>query len=60
MRRPLIGICTALERAQWGMWDQEAVLLSRSYVQAVQRAGALVLMLPPDALLVEEPMKCSS
>jgi putative glutamine amidotransferase len=55
MGRPAIGICTALERARWGMWDQEAVLLSRSYVEAVQRAGALVLMLPPDRLLLEDP-----
>jgi putative glutamine amidotransferase len=37
------------------MWDQEAVLLSRSYVEAVQQAGALVLMLPPDPLLLENP-----
>jgi putative glutamine amidotransferase len=37
------------------MWDQEAVLLSRSYVEAVQRAGALVLMLAPDRLLLEAP-----
>jgi putative glutamine amidotransferase len=55
MSRPVIGICTALERARWGMWDQEAVLLSRSYVKAVQDAGALVLMLPPDELLLENP-----
>jgi putative glutamine amidotransferase len=55
MNRPVIGICTALERARWGMWDQQAVLLSRSYVEAVQRAGALVLMLPPDELLLDEP-----
>lgn len=55
MRRPVIGICTALERARWGTWDQEAVLLARSYVQAVQRAGALVVMLPPDPVLLEEP-----
>jgi putative glutamine amidotransferase len=55
MSRPVIGICTALERAQWGMWDQQAVLLSRSYVEAVQRAGALVLMLPPDEVLLENP-----
>lgn len=54
-RRPVIGICTALERARWGMWEQEAVLLSRSYVEAVQSAGALALMLPPDQRLVEEP-----
>jgi putative glutamine amidotransferase len=37
------------------MWDQQAVLLSRSYVQAVQRAGGLVLMLPPDEQLLEDP-----
>jgi len=55
MRRPVIGICTALERARWGTWDQEAVLLARSYVQAVQRAGALVVMLPPDPVLLENP-----
>ncbi len=55
MTRPVIGICTALERARWGMWDQQAVLLSRSYVEAVQHAGALVVMLPPDELLLEDP-----
>jgi putative glutamine amidotransferase len=55
MTRPVIGICTALERARWGLWDQEAVLLARSYVEAVQRAGALVLMVAPDERLLEEP-----
>ncbi len=55
MGRPVIGICTALERARWGMWDQQAVLLSRSYVEAVQRAGALVVMLPPDEFLLTSP-----
>lgn len=55
MSRPVIGICTALERARWGMWDQEAVLLSRSYVEAVQSAGALALMLAPDPALVARP-----
>lgn len=55
MSRPVIGICTALERARWGMWDQQALLLPRSYVEAVQHAGALVVMLPPDKLLTEDP-----
>ena len=55
MARPVIGICTTLERARWGMWDQEAVLLARSYVEAAQRAGALVLMLPPDQELLSRP-----
>jgi putative glutamine amidotransferase len=53
--RPVIGICTALERAQWSVWDQEAMLLPRSYVDAVQRAGGLALMIPPDPRLVEDP-----
>lgn len=55
MPRPAIGICTALEQARWSVWDQEAMLLPRSYVDAVQRAGGLALMLPPDAEAVEEP-----
>src|SRR5262245_6974078 len=54
MRRPVVGICAALERARWSVWDQHAVLLPRNYVQAVQRAGGLAVMLPPDPLLVEE------
>lgn len=55
MTRPVIGICTALERARWGMWEQEAVLLSRSYVEAVQNVGGLAVMLPPDERLLEDP-----
>src|SRR5918911_1403941 len=43
MARPVIGICTALERARWSVWDQEAFLLSRSYVGAVQRAAGETL-----------------
>jgi putative glutamine amidotransferase len=55
MPRPTIGICAALEQARWSVWDQEAMLLPRSYVDAVQRAGGLALMIPPDAELVENP-----
>jgi putative glutamine amidotransferase len=54
-RRPRIGICTALERARWTVWDQEAHLLDRSYVDAIQAAGGLALMLPPDPRSVEDP-----
>ena len=54
-RRPRIGICTALERARWTVWDQEAFLLARSYIDAIQGAGGLALMLPPDPRAVEEP-----
>ena len=55
MARPVIGICTALERARWSVWDQEAALLPRNYVQAVQAAGGLAVMIPPDPVLVEDP-----
>jgi putative glutamine amidotransferase len=55
MRAPLIGICTALERAQWGVWDQQAVLLPRNYIDAIQRAGGVALMLPPDPAAVADP-----
>jgi putative glutamine amidotransferase len=55
MDRPVIGLCTALERAQWSVWDQDAVLLPRNYVDAVQHAGGLALLLPPDPRLVEAP-----
>jgi putative glutamine amidotransferase len=54
-RRPRIGLCTALERARWTVWDREAFLLSRAYVDALQRGGAVVLMLPPDAWVAEHP-----
>src|ERR1700730_14202493 len=55
MRGPVIGICTPLEQAAWSVWDQRAALLPLSYVEAVQRAGGLVLMLPPDRRLVSNP-----
>jgi putative glutamine amidotransferase len=55
VRKPVVGICAAIERARWGAWDQDAALLPLTYVQAVQRAGAVALMLPPDDALVDDP-----
>jgi putative glutamine amidotransferase len=53
--RPAIGICAALEQAKWGAWEQRAVLLSHEYLNAIQAAGGLALMIPPDPRLVERP-----
>ncbi len=53
--RPRIGICTALEHARWSYWDTEAYLLDRNYVDAVQSAGGIALMLPPDAGAETDP-----
>jgi len=52
---PVIGLCTALERARWAAWDQQAVLLPRNYVDAVQSAGGIALLLPPDPAAVADP-----
>jgi putative glutamine amidotransferase len=46
--RPVIGLCAAVERARWTVWDDEAVLLPRGYAEAVQRAGGLAVLLAPD------------
>ena len=37
------------------MWDREAFLLSRAYVDAVQVAGGLAFMVPPDAATAADP-----
>jgi putative glutamine amidotransferase len=55
MGRPVIGICTPLEQARWGAWDLQAFLLPRSYVDPVNRAGAMALLLAPDRALTENP-----
>jgi putative glutamine amidotransferase len=53
--KPVIGLCAALERAQYGVWDTFVHLLPRAYADAVQRAGGIALLLPPDASAVEDP-----
>jgi putative glutamine amidotransferase len=55
MARPVVGICAALERARWSVWDQQAMLLPRNYIEAIQQAGGLALMVPVDPLLGEDP-----
>jgi putative glutamine amidotransferase len=53
--RPVIGIATALERARYALWDSSCYLLQVGYVQAIQDAGGMALMIPPDPSLVENP-----
>jgi putative glutamine amidotransferase len=47
MRRPVIGISAYREQAQWGVWDQPAVLIPATYVDQVAAAGGLPVVLPP-------------
>jgi putative glutamine amidotransferase len=53
--RPVIGLCAAVERARWGAWDTPAHLLPREYADAVQRAGGIAVLLPPDPHATEHP-----
>jgi putative glutamine amidotransferase len=54
-RRPIIGIAAALENASYGVWSGPCALLMYSYVQAVQQADAMALILPPDPALIADP-----
>jgi putative glutamine amidotransferase len=47
MDLPVIGITGYSARASWGAWNTDAVLLPRPYVDAVARAGATPVVLPP-------------
>ncbi|MEU4394112.1 gamma-glutamyl-gamma-aminobutyrate hydrolase family protein [Kribbella sp. NPDC023855] len=46
-RRPRIGITTYLEPTSWGVWQREAAILPRVYLDAVVAAGGVPLLLPP-------------
>lgn len=45
--RPLIGLTTYKQRAQTGVWDVTAAFLPAVYFEAVQRAGGIPILLPP-------------
>src|ERR1700749_5139089 len=54
--RPVVGICAAVERVSWGVWDgYEVTLAPRNYVRALQKAGAIAIVLPPDEVAVADP-----
>jgi putative glutamine amidotransferase len=53
--RPAIGLCTAIERVSWGAWTLLSNVSPRSYSSAVQAAGAMALLLPPDDVAAERP-----
>ena len=50
--RPVIGISCYGERARWGAWDVDAVVLHRAYVDALEESGAAVVVVPP---VTDEP-----
>lgn len=53
---PLVGICATDERVSWGAWYRYPVSLApHAYVTSLQRAGAVGIVLPPDAAVTGEP-----
>lgn len=55
-RRPVVALTAAVERTHWGEgWEGEAVLLPADYARAVERAGGLALLVPPDPALATAP-----
>ncbi|HKH15127.1 MAG TPA: gamma-glutamyl-gamma-aminobutyrate hydrolase family protein [Solirubrobacterales bacterium] len=50
-----IGICAAVERVRREPWDEVVTMVQRTYPAAVQRAGALALVLPPDESVRDRP-----
>jgi putative glutamine amidotransferase len=54
-RRPVIGICSAIENVSWNNWTVLANVSPRSYTLTVQAAGGMALLLPPDDATAEAP-----
>ncbi len=47
MRRPLVGLTTDVERVAHGVWEEDAAFTPCNYLDALGRAGAAPLLLPP-------------
>jgi len=54
--RPIVGISSYVERAEWGPWATPAVLVPLTYVRAVDVAGGRPLVVPPMVDAVEETL----
>lgn len=49
----VIGLTTYLEQAQTGVWDVPASFLPKVYFEAVNKAGGIVVLLPPQPVTPE-------
>jgi putative glutamine amidotransferase len=45
--RPVIGLTTYLEQSKTGVWDVPASFLPKVYFDAVNRAGGIAVLIPP-------------
>ena len=49
----MIGLTTYLEQAQTGVWDVPASFLPKVYFEAVNNAGGIAVLLPPQPVNAE-------
>jgi putative glutamine amidotransferase len=54
--KPLIGVTSSIECAEWSAWRALTVLVPLAYVQAVDHAGGRPLVLPPQEDALEETL----
>jgi putative glutamine amidotransferase len=52
---PVVGICAGVEQVRWGAWELVSNLTPRAYSNAIQAAGGLAVVLPPDDSVAENP-----
>lgn len=52
-KKPVIGLTTYLEQAQSGVWDVQAAFLPKVYFDAVNKAGGIAVLVPPQAIDAE-------
>jgi putative glutamine amidotransferase len=55
MISPLIGVCAAVEQARWASWDVVVTMAPQTYATAIQTAGGIAVILPPDPAATKEP-----
>ena len=46
-RRPLVGVSAGEHDATWGTWQAPALLLTATYLRAIESAGGIPVVLPP-------------
>lgn len=44
---PVIGVCSAFERARWGFWDMQAAVVAGTYLEHLEHGEAVPLALIP-------------
>ena len=55
MSPPVVGICAAVEQVRWASWDVVVTMAPQTYATAVQAAGAIAVILPPDPAVTADP-----